>query len=95
MLIQRRKWNYPTQNLNVGDLVFIQTDNIPRSHWPFDCIIETYPGVDGVIRKVKTPSNKFLQLGQKLCLLEKANKYYLISYQNIVQNLPHWGGTML
>ena len=76
MLVQRRKWNYPTQNLNVGNLVVIQTDNIPRSHWPLGCIIETYPGVDGVVRtvKVKTPSNDLLRPAQKLCLLEKANK---------------------
>ena len=76
MLVQRRKWNYPTQNLNVGNLVVIQTDNIPRSHWPLGCIIKTYPGVDGVVRtvKVKTPSNDLLRPAQKLCLLEKANK---------------------
>ena len=60
----------------------IQTDNIPRSHWPLGLIIETYCAVDGVERtvKVKTP------------LLEKANKQQLISYQNIAWNLPHWGG---
>ena len=76
MLVQRRKWNYPTQNLNVGNLVVIQTDNIPRSHWPLGHIIETYPRVDGVVWtvKVKMPSNELLQPVQKLCLLEKANK---------------------
>ena len=67
---------YPTQNLNVGDLVVIQTDNIPRSHWSLGRLIETYPGVDGVVQtvKVKTPINELLQPAQKLCLLEKANK---------------------
>ena len=75
-LVQKRKWNYPTENLNVGDLVVIQTDNVPRSHWPLGRIIETYPGVDGALRtvKVKTPSNKPLRPAQKLFLLEKANK---------------------
>ena len=60
-LVQRRKWNYPTQNLNVGDLVVIQTGNVPRSHWPLGCIIETYPGVDRVVQtvKVKTSNNEF------------------------------------
>ena len=76
MLVQRRKWNYPTQNLNVGDLVVIQTDNIPRSHWSLGRILERYPVVDGVVRtvKVKRSSNELLRPAQKLCLLEKANK---------------------
>ena len=76
MLVQRRKWNYPTQNLNVGDLVVIQTDNIPRSHWSLGRILERYPGVDGVLRtvKVKRPNNELFRPAQKLCLLEKANK---------------------
>ena len=74
MLVQRRKWNYQSQYLNVGDL--IQTDNIPWSHWPLGSIIETYPGVDGIMQtvKVKTHSTKLLRPAQKLCLLEKANK---------------------
>ena len=61
-----------TQNLNVGDLAVIQTDNMTRSHWPLDCITETCPGVDGVVItvRVKTPSNELLQLAQKLSLLE-------------------------
>ena len=60
-LVQKRKRNYPTQNLNVGDLVVIQTGNVPRSHWPLGCIIETYPGVDRVVQtvKVKTSNNEF------------------------------------
>ena len=48
-LVQKWKWNYPTENLNVGDLVVVQTDNISRSHWPLGRIIETYPGRDGVV----------------------------------------------
>ena len=50
-------------NLNVGDLVVIQTDNIPKTHWPLSRIIEIYPGVDGVVpaAKVKTLSNRAAQ----------------------------------
>ena len=61
-----------TQNLNVGDLAVIQTDNMTRSHWPLDRIKETCPGVDGVVItvRVKTASNELLQLAQKLSLLE-------------------------
>ena len=62
----------PKQNLNVGDLAVIQTDNMTRSHWPLDRITETCPGVDGVVItvRVKTASNELLQLAQKLSLLE-------------------------
>ena len=62
----------PTQNLNVGDLAVIQTDNMTRSHWPLDRITVTCPGVHGVVItvRVKTPSNELLQLAQKLSLLE-------------------------
>ena len=50
-------------NLNVGDLVVIQTDNIPKTHWPLSRIIDIYPGVDGVVpaAKVKTLSNRAAQ----------------------------------
>ena len=75
-LVQRRKWNCPFQNLNVGDLVVIQTDKLLRSHWPLGRIIKKYPGVDRVVQtvKVKTPSNKPLRPTKKLCLSETANK---------------------
>ena len=74
--VHRRKWNYPTQNSNVGDLVLIQTDNTPRSHWPLGRIKETHPRVNGLVRTVtvKTLRSKLLRPAQKLCLLEKGNK---------------------
>ena len=94
ILIQRQKSNYPSKNLNVDGLVNIQTDNISRSHWPLDCITETYPRVDGAVRtvKMKIPSNKRLSLAQKLI---REGKQTLITCKNIVQKLSHWGGRML
>ena len=94
ILIQRQKSNYPSKNLNVDGLVNIQTDNISRSHWPLDCITETYPRVDGAVRtvKMKIPSNKRLSLAQKLI---REGKQTLITCKSIVQKLSHWGGRML
>ena len=42
------------------------------SAWSTDHVIETYPGVDGVVRlvKVKTPNNKLVRPTASLCLLE-------------------------
>ena len=52
-LIQRRKWYRNAKNLKFGDLVIIQSENIPRSHWPLGRVIETYPGKDGIVQTVK------------------------------------------
>ena len=44
--------------------------------------------------KVKMPSNELLQpVPQNLLIRE--SKQMLISYQNIIRNLSHWGGRML
>ena len=61
-----------SKNLKFGDLVIIQSENIPMSHWPLGRIIETYPGKDGIVRtvKVKTPNNELIRPSGKLCLLE-------------------------
>ena len=47
--IYQRLFRDVSQNLNVGDLVVIQVENVPRSHWPLIHIIKTYPGVGRVV----------------------------------------------
>ena len=71
-LIQRRKWYLNSKNLKFGDLVIIQSENIPRPHWPLGRVIETYPGNDGIVRtvKVKAPNNELIRPSGKLSLLE-------------------------
>jgi len=68
----RKKWYRVTRNFNKGDIVIIQTNNSPRSFWPMARVIETYPGIDGVVRtvKVKTATNELVRSVAKLCLLE-------------------------
>lgn len=40
------------QNLQVGDLVVIQEQNLPPTKWKLGRIQETYPGEDGLVRTV-------------------------------------------
>lgn len=46
-----------------------------RSVWSTGCVIETYRGVDGVIRpeKVKTANKEFVRPAASLCLLDAAS----------------------
>ena len=72
-LLEQRKWYQKSKNLKFRDLVIIQSENIPRPHWPLSRVIEAYPGNDGgIVRtvKVKTPNNEFIRPSGKLCLLE-------------------------
>ena len=49
----RSKWNYPTRDVKVGDVVIIKDENVSRNHWPLAIIDEVFPSSDGRIRKVK------------------------------------------
>ena len=71
-LTVRKKWTNKSRNIQKGDIVLIVTDNMPRNHWPLGRIIETFPGIDGIIRsvKVKTPNNEYIRPVSKLCVLE-------------------------
>ena len=69
----RPKWTRKSRNMLKGDLVIVETNNTPRSHWPLGRVIETFPGKDGITRvvKVKTPNMELMRPVAKLCLLEK------------------------
>ena len=75
MLQIRKKWNKDQRNLKQNDLVLVQKDNIPRSHWPLVRVIETYHGKDGIVRfvKIKLPNSDLTRLCNKLCMLEGCN----------------------
>ena len=49
----RRKWAKTVQNVHEGDLVILQTGNVPRMHWPMARVTKTFPGSDNVIRAVE------------------------------------------
>ena len=49
----RNKWSNTSRNIDVGDIVLIRDDNIPRNVWQMGRVVETYPDVDKLVRKVK------------------------------------------
>ena len=52
-LLERKKWNTPRRNLEVGDLVLLADESFPRGKWPLGRIVEVMPSRDGLV-KVKT-----------------------------------------
>jgi len=53
----RSKWQRPEANLQVGDLVFIKDDRVPRLQWPRGRVTETHPGNDNTVRVVTLRTN--------------------------------------
>ena len=50
---ERQKWFKQKRNLQIGDIVLVLDDNLPRCQWKVAKVTETYPSVDGLVRKVK------------------------------------------
>ena len=71
-LQRRQKWIRQQPNVNVGDLVLLAEDNVPRNLWPLARVIETYPSKDGLIRsaKIKTRNTQLTRPITKLVMLE-------------------------
>lgn len=74
LLTRRKKWLQNSRNFRVGDLVIVQTDNVPRSHWSLARITHVHPGDDGIIRSVqiKTNSGTLTRPTARLRLLEES-----------------------
>ena len=49
---KRYKWQHPSRNFNVGDVVLIK-EPTARNHWPLAVVSEVFPSEDGLVRKVK------------------------------------------
>ena len=74
IITTRKKWNIPTRNFVVGDLVLIADKNIPRSNWLLARITEIHRSKDNVIRvvKLKTKFGTYTRPAANLCLLEES-----------------------
>jgi hypothetical protein len=57
-LQERKKWNRQQINLVQGDVVMMVDETVPRSQWPLARVVETFPGGDGLVRKVKVKTAK-------------------------------------
>ena len=65
------KWNYPSRNASVGDLVVLREDNVVPAKWPLARIVKVHPGQDGLVRvvSVKTGSGVYKRPITKIALL--------------------------
>ena len=52
LLIGTQKWQHPSRNMRVGDVVLVADQNLPRGQWPLGTITKTRLGRDGLVRKV-------------------------------------------
>ncbi|XP_070144637.1 uncharacterized protein [Drosophila kikkawai] len=52
-LHKRYKWQYPTRNLQIGDMVVVKEDNLPSDEWRLGRISSVFPGADDLIRVVQ------------------------------------------
>ncbi|KAL3991912.1 RAB6A-GEF complex partner protein 1 [Sarotherodon galilaeus] len=55
----RQRWHTPKRNVQVGDVVILKEDSIPRNEWKLARVVETSEDDDGLVQKVK------IQIGQK------------------------------
>lgn len=54
----RSKWQKPTKNMAIGDIVLVKENNLPPGKWAMGRVIDVHPGEDGHVRvtTVKTQS---------------------------------------
>lgn len=70
-LLPRNKWYRTRENTQVGDLVLETDSKHRRTHWKMALVVATYPGEDGLVRKVrvKTQTGQYDRPIHKLCLI--------------------------
>ena len=49
LLTIRTKWTQPTQNIQIGDLVWLLEDLTPRGLWPLGRVLRFFPGSDKIV----------------------------------------------
>ena len=49
----RQKWNKSTKNMNVGDIVLMKDDDLPRCHWRLGKVVDLYTSTDKKVRSVR------------------------------------------
>ena len=63
LLQQRQKWKKDSYNYNIGDLVLLTDQLLPRNQWSLGRITETYPDDSGIVRVVKLRVAKYKDSG--------------------------------
>ena len=74
---ERKVSGVARRNMEVGDIVLLIEDDVPRNRWPMAKVVEVFPSSDGLVRKVSlkvSGSNAPLKRPVvKLILLVKAS----------------------
>ncbi|XP_046543495.1 uncharacterized protein LOC124253722 [Haliotis rubra] len=75
-LQKRQKWNAPKRNFEVGDIVLLKDESLPRTYWSMGRIVETEPDQQGYVRTVtvKTQGSTLRRPIHKLVLLLAGNQ---------------------
>ena len=86
-LQQRVKWCKSKRNLQIGDIVLILDEHIPRTQWKVGKIVETLLSSDGLVRNVKIQlgDSKLSDKGkriQKLSFLERPFHKLILLLEN-------------
>lgn len=70
-LLPRNKWFRKRENVKIGDLVLELDPKLRRCQWKMALVIDTYPGNDGLVGKVKikTDVGEYDRPIHKLCLI--------------------------
>ena len=43
------KWNHPSHNLHIGDVVILQENNLVPTNWPLARVMKVHKGKDGIV----------------------------------------------
>jgi hypothetical protein len=70
-LMRRTKWQRKERQFEVGDIVLLVDDNLPRGKWNMARVIKVFPGKDGIVRnvEVKTKTGVYKRSVQKCCTI--------------------------
>ena len=71
MLQKLNKWQRPSRNFVVGDVVVLREDTLVPARWPVARVLKMYKGGDGFVRVVdlKTATGTYKRPVNKLVLL--------------------------
>lgn len=76
-LQHRKKWERTQINIQVNDVVILNESDLHRNMWPIGIVEQTFPGKDGLVRKVQLKvirdghSRSYIRPVTKLILLTK------------------------
>lgn len=69
--MQRPKWKEQRENIRIDQLVLMQSENHPPTHWSMGRIIAVNKGEDGCVRSatIKVANGSLERTIRKLCIL--------------------------